>query len=193
MRVEVKDGKNKTYFYRYDLKNQFNLTFKKTGKYTGIWLGNIDDGLCLNLKQFCKKNHLYLNMTEEQYMRNHDYKKSFFEKNKGLLKNGIYYHCAYCGRIMKKDIVTVDHVIPIQKVKSSQNKKFYQLLMGKCNMKNINDVKNLVAACQYCNSKKGSKAGLWIFRGFIGRYFITWIIIYLAIFLWVLCLIHLHG
>jgi len=37
-----------------------------------------------------------------------------------------------------------------------------------------NDAKNLVAACRRCNSKKGTKMGLWIVRGFLGRSELLW-------------------
>ena len=39
----------------------------------------------------------------------------------------------------------------------------------------INDVKNLVPSCEKCNSKKGSKMGLWLIRGDIGKHFGIWL------------------
>lgn len=55
--------------------------------------------------------------------------------------------------------------------------------MKRMNIENINDQKNLVASCQLCNSRKGSKAGLWIIRGLLGRYYLSWIIFYITLFL----------
>lgn len=42
-------------------------------------------------------------------------------------------------------------------------------------MESINDLRNLVAACSRCNSKKSAKMGIWIIRGKIGRHQHLWI------------------
>ena len=193
MKVEVKDGGNRTYFFRYVLKENYRLSFQKTGKYTGVWKGNVTAEQCKNLEAFCNKNRLKFNRIEKQFNRSHDYKKIFFENNHGFFNEEKYFHCAYCGRILKRSDVTVDHVISIQKVKSSQHKMFYRRLMFKLNIKNINESKNLVASCKKCNSSKGAKAGLWILRGFIGRYYICWIIFYLCLALWIIYIWSKYG
>ncbi|MCD3254360.1 HNH endonuclease [Clostridium botulinum] len=47
------------------------------------------------------------------------------------------HRCAYCGRELKRDEITVDHVIPYSKG-------------GKT------DFTNLVIACKHCNQKKSN-------------------------------------
>ena len=48
-----------------------------------------------------------------------------------------------------------------------------------CNIKNINSVKNLVPACERCNKRKGHKMGAWIIRGFLGKHFLFWVVIWI--------------
>ena len=48
-------------------------------------------------------------------------------------------------------ILTVDHVIPIQKVQQSD---FYKNLLVTCGIDSVNDPKNLAPACEKCNKKK---------------------------------------
>lgn len=54
MRYEIKNGTNKTYYFRKKLK-EFGCQFKKTGKYSGYWFLNTEDQLLANrLYAFCK-------------------------------------------------------------------------------------------------------------------------------------------
>lgn len=183
LKVEIRNGRNKTYYYRNELRKRFHLCFVRTGKYTGIWRGKVCDDKKENLEVFCRKNGLKLIIMNSKYERSRDYKKIYFDNNHGFFGKNKYFHCSYCGRVLSKKEVTVDHVIPIQKVRSSIDKKYYHLLMKRMNIENINDQKNLVASCRLCNSRKGSKAGLWIIRGLLGRYYLSWIIFYITLFL----------
>ena len=97
---------------------------------------------------------------KKEYTRSSNYRMVFFEENKPAFRNK-YYQCAYCGRLLTKDTVTIDHLLPIQKVKRNKDR---------------NDPRNLVAACDTCNKKKGSKGGWWIALGLIGRYPVFWMI-----------------
>lgn len=47
MRYEIKNGKNKTYYFKNELK-EFGCQFKKTGKYSGYWYLNTDDQFLAN-------------------------------------------------------------------------------------------------------------------------------------------------
>lgn len=71
------------------------------------------------------------------------------------------YRCVYCGRLMTKDKVVVDHVIPVARAKAGRLPGY---LKG-----GINSRANLVASCFRCNGKKGDKAGLWVIRARLGR------------------------
>ena len=53
MRYEIKNGKNKTYYFKNELK-EFGCQFKKTGKYSGYWYLNTDDQFLANrLQAYC--------------------------------------------------------------------------------------------------------------------------------------------
>lgn len=96
-----------------------------------------------------------------QYERSNNYRKQFFASNKPFFKK--YYICSYCGRLLTINQVTVDHLIPIKKVKSKKGffKKvetmIYRKLLKFLKIDNVNDHKNLVVACNRCNSKKGAR------------------------------------
>lgn len=102
----------------------------------------------------------------KKFNRSNDYRKIFFERNKGFRKNGIDYHCSYCGKILKKIDVQVDHIIPVH---MSRNKLSTRLFMRFVNIKGVNDYKNLTSSCQSCNLKKGKHGGGWVLSGFLGK------------------------
>ena len=60
----------------------------------------------------------------------------------------------------------VDHIISVNK---SQKNRMANWLMDRMEISNVNDERNLCCACKECNSRKGSKAGLWLLRGFLGK------------------------
>lgn len=75
-----------------------------------------------------------------------DYRKEFFRKNKGLF--GCIYFCAYCYKPLTRDMIQVDHIVPLNSV-CGQNKKY-----------------NLVAACAKCNREKSDIVDIRIFQGY---------------------------
>ena len=88
------------------------------------------------------------------------------------------YRCVYCGKKIRPDKMTVDHVIPVDAAKSS---KKAQRLIDRRYENGVNDLDNLVPCCYKCNQKKGStyswrwrirarygqKAGYWRFVHFV--------------------------
>ena len=111
------------------------------------------------------------------YLRSGDYRKKFFAKNQPIIRD--YYICAYCGRWIKKKDVTVDHIISIRK---AQRSKMLQFILRMIKIEDINDEKNLTAACETCNKKKGQKISFsYVIRGFLGRKTWYWIIYYIVI------------
>lgn len=132
--------------------------------------------------------------TYPQYERSNDYRKQFFSHNHPAIKGR--YICAYCGRFLKMEATTVDHLIPINKVRNKHgvlNKiktTGYRAALKLFKISNINDSRNLVAACKSCNSKKGSKTGLWIIRGLLGRYPAYWVLHWICVAaFWIVVLI----
>ena len=106
------------------------------------------------------------------YERSTDYRRQFLKHNKGIFGGGNFF-CSYCGRLLTPKKMTVDHLIPINKVKRRGLARFFMKIRG---IKNINDVNNLIPSCSHCNSRKSDKMGLWIIRGDIGKHNWYWII-----------------
>lgn len=171
MRYEIKNGKNKTYYFKNELK-EFGCQFKKTGKYSGYWYLNTEDQFLANrLQAYCLKKGLTFLILESSYSRNAHFRADFFANNKPIIKNGKpYYRCVYCGRHFQKNQITIDHLYPIHKVKNSSFRNINRKLLKKLDIEDINDCKNLVAACSSCNKRKSKKTGLWLIRGYLGKY-----------------------
>ena len=92
------------------------------------------------------------------------------------------YHCAYCGRKLKKNTLEVDHIIPVDAVKNHYLPRLYIKLFG---LKSINSPKNLTASCHRCNAKKSKKRGFWIVRGYLGKHKSFWITVRVLFFIFV--------
>lgn len=90
-----------------------------------------------------------------KYERDSSYRERYISAHPP--KNGKY-RCVYCGRLVAKDKMEVDHVVAVDRVKRNW---LYRL----CVPNGVNDLNNLVCSCHRCNHKKGSKGGLWIIRG----------------------------
>ena len=179
--VEIKDGRNKTYYYRSELY-KLGFRFKKKNK---IWVLKTDDhSLIEYYSMFAKARKLNISCFDEYHDRNNYYRSDFFKYYKPQIKGK--YICAYCGKLLSPEEVSVDHIIPIKKAKRN---RFARTLMKIIKINDINDCRNLTASCMSCNAKKGSKLGLWTIRGYLGRYKSFWLIIYsYALFIIILML-----
>lgn len=108
-----------------------------------------------------------------KYDRGSSCRYDFLRKHKGLFRSGIYC-CSYCGKLITKRGLQVDHCVPVDKAVKGGFIRHYIRIMGifssDINKKGINGSWNLVAACGKCNGRKKAKGGLWIIRGIIGRY-----------------------
>lgn len=135
--------------------------------------------IILSLTYFFCKEVVYLKKTRN-FERSKHYRSDYFKRHKGLFNLGIY-HCAYCGKILTKKGLEVDHLIPVNKV------KFWgvgRLLMRLSGISDINDRKNLVASCKKCNSQKRDRLGVWVIQGFFGRFWTIWFLkLFIAMFL----------
>ena len=152
---------------------------KKTLKHYGlVWDGSEFNGLIKSerkigkIKTYCKNEGLNFKISNSMGNRSANYRSKFFTHHKPQIL-GRYYICAYCGKLLSKGKVTVDHLYPIGKVSRSVK---YQKKLKKQGIQNINSPNNLVAACARCNMKKDDKTGLWILRGRIGRHTGRWIL-----------------
>lgn len=182
MLVKVLDGKRSTYRYKDELRNK---GFRYSSEPIPHWEGDVSEDKLFEIENWCFARKLSL--ITHFSKRSVDYRKSFFKENAGNFGEGRYL-CAYCGRILKKENVTVDHLISVNKVQSS---KRYICLVRRLGFKNVNDIRNLVPSCKHCNSRKGSKGGLWIVKGFLGRYRTFWLIFWSVALIIILFFIYL--
>lgn len=159
MLVLVTNQKRNTYKYRRKLL-KLGMTYEN-----GKWrLQTSDDSHIEEILRFCKRKFLHIECIEDKYVRSTDYRKNFLQNYEK--KDGRYLRCAYCGRKLTVANMTVDHIIPIDKV---QHKQKYRALMRLLGIKNINDIKNLTPACEKCNKKKGRKLKGFYLNGITGR------------------------
>lgn len=113
-----------------------------------------------------------MNFRLNKYQRSTDYRRRFLKYNKGVFGGGNFF-CSYCGRLLTPRRMTVDHLIPVNKVKKRGLARTIMKIKG---IDNINDVENLVPSCSACNGHKSDKMGVWILRGNIGRHPWFWIL-----------------
>lgn len=106
-----------------------------------------------------------MEIADQRYERGGNYRSDFFNAAKPFWRN--YYFCIYCGRLVSKRKLQVDHIIPVHKAKTSWMVK--KILDVSKMEKGVNDPRNLGASCPKCNLMKGSKMGLWVIRGRIGK------------------------
>ena len=147
---------------------------KKSGCYYDkslrIYKGYLTQRRYKQLLRYCNKNNIRCTVENNFSQRSADYRKNFFINNPPPILNR-YYFCSYCGRLVNKNKITVDHLYPINAVKHDIR---LQKKLKRKGMEDINDIKNLLPACKGCNSKKSDRMGLWLLKGKIGRYQNLW-------------------
>jgi len=130
-----------------------------------------DKKLLQKIERYCFWHNLRFEICNLFSKRSSDYRKVFFSTYPPIFKD--LYFCAYCGRLYKKSMITIDHLYPVAKVHSNIRLQEYLQKMG---ASSVNDPKNLVPACLKCNQRKGTKVGLWTLRGKIGQHQRLWIV-----------------
>ena len=120
------------------------------------------------VKKYFKKKNIVLKVLDNDFERNNSYRNEFLKQHKKIF-NG--YFCAYCGEHIRKDEMTVDHIISVASAKNNKNIRNILKILG---IKNINDIKNLTPACKACNCKKDTNLKGWILRGYLGRFDKLW-------------------
>lgn len=93
------------------------------------------------------------NVYSSRFHRSSNYRKLFFDSR----ADQQVFRCAYCGRICKKEYITVDHVIPVHDAKRYVSARLALRLLG-CS--NVNDLGNLAPSCFNCNKLKGANWNL---------------------------------
>ena len=123
-----------------------------------------------------------------EYERASNYRQVFFSRTSGP------YRCRYCNKRLSKKNVLVDHIIPVAK---TQKNAIARILLSMKGCSSVNDIKNLAPACRNCNLKKSDKMGMWIFRGWLGRYRTYWVVLNiikaLSVLLMILGILYIFG
>ncbi len=170
--IEIRNGKKSTWNIKEKLKKN-GFSFVKTGKYSGYWrMKTMDPQQVRYWKRYRYLGYECRVYEAALHERSDSYRQRFFEINHPDAMNR--YHCAYCGKLLPKESLVIDHLIPVQRAKSSV---FWQRVLKVTGIKNVNNPKNLVGTCVRCNSRKGSKTSFWILRGIIGRSYSAWLCI----------------
>ncbi len=170
MKVKIYAGLVRRIIYGRKLKKMnFYLQKDEGGKYYRKHYDDNDKEGIKHIRKFCRHRFLRCVLCDDSMERSTTYRANFFKSDKGIFGGGKYYFCAYCGRVLSKRKVAVDHIIPVALANSSLR---YRKMLTVRGVKTVNDVRNLTASCFKCNSKKGSSGGLWIIRGYFGK---SWI------------------
>lgn len=158
-------GKN-TYNYKNYLNENLKLSWDGEA-----WTGCAKNNYWLHkIQNFCSEHHLKFEINNNFGKRSKTYRKEFFTHYPSILKSGKYY-CAYCGKKLSKQKLTVDHLYPVHVVNKST---YYQEKLKSLGATSVNSYQNLVPACWTCNSLKSAKLGRWIIKGKIGRHQNLW-------------------
>lgn len=165
-------------------KNIKNVAYNKSNHF--YYIKNVDDDKNLkNITGLCKKYHIPYKAINADYDRDTSYRKRFFSNNHGIHNK---YFCAYCGKILTPEEITVDHITPVAAARKS---KFAQRILKLFGITNINCNKNLAPSCRECNSKKGANIGLWPIRGYIGKHNFVWILGHTISFSVLFCVVYM--
>lgn len=104
------------------------------------------------------------------FNRSTNYRADYLKKHKGFF--GIY-ACAYCGKLITRGEMQVDHIYPVNGSASKLSGKVFVTvgsILGGLQMKEgVNGNWNKTAACARCNNIKSDSAGTWVLRGYLGR------------------------
>lgn len=154
--VGISDGRRRSCRYRKYLQKK---GFVQVNDYK--WEKNCDKREAKKIKRFAYRKKLRFEFTDANYARSQTYRKKWLVRNKPW--HG-FYLCTYCGMPTKQ--ITVDHIIPVNKVKKEVK---YQKMLKRHGCNTVNDMKNLCGACKKCNRKKSDQAGFWCVKGFLFR------------------------
>lgn len=167
--VRISNGKNSIYDHRGTLQyHQFQFNKRSYGKsyYERTYCSQ---KALKTWEAYCKKYRLTYEVIPKEYVRDTQYRQRYFKENEPVVE--AKYRCAYCGKQLSYKDATVDHLFPVFKMSHSERVRQKAKRFG---INGVNETKNLVCACRSCNSKKGTKMGLWIIRGMIGRHEAFW-------------------
>lgn len=179
--IQIKDNGDDNFFLQRKLQ-KLGFKYVEKSQRTKYWeLRNVSTQQMKEIKTFCKRHFLDIEILDQRFTASSNYREEFFKHHAPVLKK--YYFCIYCGRLLTRRTLQVDHIVPIHKAKT--NKWVRRYLSRKKFQKGVNDYHNLGASCRKCNLSKSDKMGLWTIRGKIGKsnlfQIMRWIIRFLII------------
>lgn len=179
MKIDVRvTGK----WYNKKLQNKLENKYKlKLVNIDGIYMyeGSVKSSWAVtSLKRLCRQNKVKFEINNDFGKRSTTYRTEYFKHNKPIYKK--FYRCVYCGRLLSRRKITVDHIYPVKKVNEST---YYQDKLKRMGAYSVNDYRNLVSACFRCNAKKSAKTGWWIIKAKIGSMKYYWLVVHIIEFI----------
>lgn len=179
MKIDVRvTGK----WYNKKLQNKLENKYKlKLVNIDGVYMyeGSVKSSWAVtSLKKLCRQNKVKFEINNDFGKRSTTYRTEYFKHNKPIYKK--FYRCVYCGRLLSRRKITVDHIYPVKKVNEST---YYQDKLKRMGADSVNDYRNLVSACFRCNAKKSAKTGWWIIKAKIGSMKYYWLVVHIIEFI----------
>lgn len=179
MKIDVRvTGK----WYNKKLQNKLENKYKlKLVNIDGIYMyeGSVKYSWAVtSLKRLCRQNKVKFEINNDFGKRSTTYRTEYFKHNKPIYKK--FYRCVYCGRLLSRRKITVDHIYPVKKVNEST---YYQDKLKRMGADSVNNYRNLVSACFRCNAKKSAKTGWWIIKAKIGSMKYYWLVVHIIEFI----------
>lgn len=179
MKIDVRvTGK----WYNKKLQNKLENKYKlKLVNIDGIYMyeGSVKSSWAVtSLKRLCRQNKVKFEINNDFGKRSTTYRTEYFKHNKPIYKK--FYRCVYCGRLLSRRKITVDHIYPVKKVNEST---YYQDKLKRMGADSVNNYRNLVSACFRCNAKKSAKTGWWIIKAKIGSMKYYWLVVHIIEFI----------
>lgn len=186
MKIDVRvTGK----WYNKKLQNKLENKYKlKLVNIDGVYAyeGSVKSSWAVtSLKRLCRQNKVKFELNNDFGKRSTTYRTEYFKHNKPIYKK--FYRCVYCGQLLSRRKITVDHIYPVKKVNESI---YYQDKLKKMGADSVNDYRNLVSACFRCNAKKSAKTGWWIIKAKIGSIKYYWPIVHMIEFIIILFILY---
>lgn len=169
-RVEIRKDRRSAAF---DYRRYPGFRYVRTGSRsrTYHWEAIVGEETLAEVRAKAKADRFEVRAVPVEYTRSSSCRRRFLEATEGP------YRCRYCNRELGDREVKVDHVVSVGYAQRSAIARGLLHLIG---ASDVNDLANLAPACARCNDRKGDKGGLWLLRGFLGRYRAWWALIYLG-------------
>ena len=112
-----------------------------------------DKRQCRSMQKKLARRGIESRIFESGYARSGNYRRIFLEAHPDEMQ----FRCVYCGNMIPRYQITVDHAIPVYAAKKYHSARLALKMKG-CD--GVNDPNNLVPSCRRCNERKGSDYNL---------------------------------